>query len=266
MQRLYPVVHDPVHAIEHARDVIADAPSIDELSDHDVAAIYTYPPSERWVRANMVGSLDGVASVDGVTATLSSAPDRRVFRLLRALADVILVGAGTVRAEGYRPAKVAEQWSGLREANGQQPTPPIAVVTRSLDLDPESALFTGDGPRPIVLTCTDAPSDRRAALTEVADVVDCGPSSVDPASALDALNERGLRRVLCEGGPTFLHELVAAGLIDELCLTIAPVLVSGDERQVLHGPTFDPPRDFRLGTILEEGGVLLTRYLRPDVA
>jgi riboflavin-specific deaminase-like protein len=266
MRRLFPPTDDRSHALDLARDVLSDAPAVDELGTAELAHLYAYPHDRRWVRVNMVGSLDGTATVDGVAEGLSSDADRRVFRLLRALSDVILVGAGTVRAEGYREPRVAEQHAGLRAANGQDPVPPVAVVSRSLDLDPGTELFAQERTRTVVLTCEQAPADRRARLAEVADVVDCGATAVDLGSALDALAERGLRRVLCEGGPSLLHELVAGGHLDELCLTIAPVLAGGGERHVLHGGPFPVPAPLVLASLLEEDGVLLGRWVRPDHA
>ena len=266
MRRIFPPVDDVAHVAELARDLTADGPAPSDVGDEELAHLYGYPSDRLWVRANMVGSLDGVATVQGVAEGLSSEPDRRVFRLLRALCDVVLVGAGTVRAEGYREPRVAERYAGLREANGQAPVPPVAVISRSLDLDVESELFAQERTRTIVLTCADAPGDRRARLAEVADLVDCGESTVSPSLALEALARRGLTRVLCEGGPSLLHELVAAELLDELCLTLSPLLAGGGEAHVLRGGPFPTPHGLQLSSILEEDGVLLTRYLRPGAA
>jgi riboflavin-specific deaminase-like protein len=263
MRRIFPPVDDAARAADLARDVLTDGPAPAEVTDEELAHLYAYPHGHRWVRVNMVGSLDGVATVDGVAEGLSSDADRRVFRLLRALCDVVVAGAGTVRAEGYREPKVAEKYVGLRAANGQAAVPPVAVVSRSLDLDVSSELFAQQRTRTIVLTCSDAPDDRRRALAEVADVVDCGTSTVSLPAAFDALHARGLSRILCEGGPSLLHELVADDLLDELCLTVAPMLAGGGDRHVLSGGPFDAPRSLRLGSVLEEDGVLLTRYVRP---
>ena len=130
----------------------ADAP--------DLASLYAYPDG-RWLRANMVSTADGAASLNGVTQGISSAADRRVFALLRTLCDVILVGAATVRQEQYEPARPRELWSHLRD--GRPPTPPIAVVTRRLDLDPDSPLISAAPAHAgtIVITVARAPADRR---------------------------------------------------------------------------------------------------------
>lgn len=234
-----------------------------ELDEPALAAVYAYPDTDRlWLRANMVASADGAAWVKGLSEGLSGRGDRRLFSLLRGLADVILVGAATARAEGYGPARPRPAWRELRA--GRPLSPPIAVVTRRLDLDLSDALFT-DAPasaRTIVITTESAPHDRRAAAAERADVVIAGAERVDPATALAALAERGHRRVLCEGGPRLLAQVAAAGALDELCLSVSPLLVSGDAARILAGPPLPEPRRLRLAHVLEDEGFLFLRYVR----
>jgi riboflavin biosynthesis pyrimidine reductase len=228
--------------------------------DPDLAALYAYPDG-LWLRANMVSTADGAASLDGVTQGISCAADRRVFALLRTLCDVILVGASTVREEKYKPARPRELWSHLRD--GRPPTPPIAVVTRRLDLDPESPLISAAPAhaRTIVITAARAPADRRAALARHADVVVAGDETVDLKAALDALAARGQRRMLAEGGPYLLAQLLEGGLLDELCLTIAPLMAGpGAPRIVAGPPAASPARPLTLAHILEDDGFLLSRY------
>ena len=262
MRRLFPP-QDLATVLAH--DVVADEPGGTEgdreLADADLVREYGYPATGSWLRVNMVSSLDGVASVEGRSEGLSGAADKRIFAMLRGLADVVLVGAGTARAENYGGARVPEWLTGLRDATGQAPVPPIAVLSRSLRLDPAARLFTETAVRPIVITCTSAPGEARAALAEVADVVDAGTDRVEPAAARAALEERGFTRLLCEGGPTFLHELVEAGVVDELCLTLSPQLVGGGDRHVLHGPPLEHPQRLRLAALLEDEGDLFARYL-----
>jgi riboflavin biosynthesis pyrimidine reductase len=147
-----------------------------------------------------------------------------VFGVLRALADVVLVGAGTARAEAYRPAKISERWAGLRE--GRTPSPPIAVVTGRLALDPADPLLAAAPAhaRTILITAESAPADRRAALAARADVIVAGERHVDLPAAIDALGALGHRRILTEGGPHLLGQIAEAGLLDELCLTVSPLL------------------------------------------
>ncbi len=221
----------------------------------DLAACYAYPDelAAPHVRVNFVSSTDGAVTVDGRSGGLGSDADRQVFGILRELAEVVLVGAGTVRSEGYGGAR--------KPTRGRALPPPIAVVTGSGNLDPGARLFTDTRVPPIVLTGPDAPAGRLAALTAAgADVVVLDPLS--PAAVLDELGRRGLHRVLCEGGPRLFGELVAADLVDDFCLTVAPVLAAGDAGRIAVGPPGSPPRPLRLVGVLEEDGVLLLRYTR----
>jgi riboflavin biosynthesis pyrimidine reductase len=230
--------------------------------DPDLAALYAYPDGP-WLRANMVSSVDGAASLKGASAGLSSDTDRRLFALLRTLSDVIVVGAATVRTERYKPARFNEAWSGLRA--GRTPTPPIAVITRSLDLDPDSPLITAApaDARTIVITTAQAPADIKAALEPNADVIVAGDEGVDFTAAVAALAERGHRRLLAEGGPHLLGELLAAGLLDELCLTTGPLLAGpGPGRIVAGADAASLPLD--LAHVLAEDGFLFCRYTRKN--
>ena len=235
------------------------------------AGRYAYPagryayPAGHWLRANMVSSADGAASLGGATKDLSSDADRRVFALLRTLCDVILVGAATVRAEHYQAARPAELWRHLRD--GRTPTPPIAVVTGRLDVDPQSPLITGAPPdaRTIVITTAQAPADRRAELATRTDVIVAGEQSVDLKAAVSALAERGHRRMLAEGGPHLLAQLVEAGLMDELCLTIGPLMAGPGANRIVAGALSGaPPLPLTLAHVLEDDGFLLCRYTRKD--
>jgi riboflavin biosynthesis pyrimidine reductase len=234
------------------------------LGDPDLARLYAYP-SGRWLRANMVSSADGAAILEGVTAGLSSRGDRHLFSLLRALADVIVVGAATARAEKYGPARERDFWPGLRQ--GRPPTPPVAVVSARLDLDPASRLIAAAPPhaRTIIVTTAQAPPDRRAELAGRADVIVAGEATVDLNAAVSALADRGYRRMLTEGGPRLLAQFIAAGLLDELCLTIGPLLAGPGAARIVSGSLpAAPPRPLELAHVLEDSGFLLCRYTRKD--
>jgi riboflavin-specific deaminase-like protein len=239
-------------------------PTPAQVGPDDLVAAYEYPTDRPWLRANMVTSLDGAAQgSNGRSGTLSSPADKRVFAMLRALADVILVGAGTARKEKYGPDEPRPEYAAHRRALGQRPTPPIAVVSGRLDLEPDGPLFSGTGEPTILLTTAQSPADRRSAIAARAEVVVVGEDRVDPRRALAALAERGHTRVLCEGGPLLLGQLVAAGLLDEFCLTFAPILRGGPAHRALTGPTV-PDVAMRLAHILEEDGNLITRWIRSD--
>jgi riboflavin-specific deaminase-like protein len=226
-----------------------------ELDDAALAAHYAYPDglTAPYVRVNFVASADGAASVQGRSAGLGSPADRRVFLLLRELADVILVGAGTVRAEDYGGAR--------RPTRGSDSPPPIAVVTGSANLDPTSRLFTDTAVPPIVLTRDAVPAEHRERLRAAGgDVV--ALERLTPDLVLAELARRGLHRVLCEGGPVLLGELVSADAVDELCLTVAPLLVGGASDRIARGPAGTPARPLALTGVLHEDGALLLRYRR----
>ncbi|WEV24833.1 pyrimidine reductase family protein [Streptomyces sp. 71268] len=266
MRRLFPPPSDPT-------DTEARTWSLDELAD-----AYAYPgeagaagppatASPRptaWLRANMVASLDGAAYHDGRSQPLSSDADMRIFGVLRGLADAIVVGAQTVRQEGYRPAKVREAFAARRAAAGQPPAPAIAVVSASLDLDFSLPLFTAPRTPTLVLTGAGAPAERVAAAEAAgAVVVRAGQGArVDPGLVKGALAERGLTRLLTEGGPTLLGQFVAAGALDELCLSVAPLLASGEAARVVNGPALTVPERFSIASVMEEDGFLFTRYRR----
>ena len=221
----------------------------------------TTPEGRCWVTAHMVAGLDGCAAVGGRVGALSTAPDKALFADMRTLADVVLVGARTVREEGYGPVRLSEDRIAGRVSHGLPPTPPLAVVSRSLDLDWDSRAFAAvpTGARTIVVTCAATPADRLARAREVADVLVAGDESVDPDALLDQLAARGLRRVLCEGGPSWLGELVAAGHVDELCLTISPMM-GGDPLPVAVFPPGTPLTGFSLRQVLREDDSLFLRY------
>lgn len=288
----------------------------DEVDPFDVylAADRTPPAGRPWVMANMIASADGAVVVDGVSGGLGSPADRAVFRAVRACADWILVGAATVRAERYglpRPSAAALE---TRRAAGRSEQPGLAVVSASLDLDPDLPMLADRCPgeaRPLILTGPDAPPDRAERLAETAEIVrlepisDTPPDRADhpaetasseaadrtktaadrlesplaapgeaagraetaalgrlgsPAAVLGELGRRGARVVLSEGGPTLNAWLADAGMIDELCLSFAPVLAGGLSPRLLHGAAAAPIA-LELVHLLEEDGMLFARYL-----
>ncbi|MFD9192568.1 pyrimidine reductase family protein [Streptomyces phaeochromogenes] len=271
MRRLFPVTDETAARDSGGDPGTAGAEGADrEWGLEELAAAYAYPSGsgpagpEPWLRANMVSTLDGAAQHDGRSQPISSAADMRIFGTLRALADAVVVGAETVRQEGYRPARAREDFAALREAAGQGPAPAIAVVSASLDLDFSLPLFTSPLVPTLVLTGAAAATDRIAAAEKAgAQVVIAGDGmGVDPARAVRALADRGLYRLLTEGGPRLLGQLVAAGVLDELCLTVSPMLTAGDAQRIAGGPPVAVPRRFELTSLLEEAGFLFSRYRR----
>ncbi|MEU2730696.1 pyrimidine reductase family protein [Streptomyces griseoviridis] len=236
----------------------------------ELAAAYAYPASVTgprpapWLRGNMVSSIDGAARHDRRSQALSSPADLRIFGTLRALADVVVVGAETVRQEGYGPARAPDGYAAAREAAGQRPAAAVAVVSASLDLDFSLPLFVSPLVPTLVLTGAAAPADRVAAAEKAgAEVVVAGDGTgVDPARAVAALGALGHTRLLTEGGPRLLGQMVAADVLDELCVTLAPLLTAGDAPRITGGPPVADPRRFALVSLLEEDGFLFGRYRR----
>lgn len=228
-----------------------------------LAAARPAPDGRPWVTLSMVSSLDGGTAVGGRSGPLGGAPDREVFRAVRAIADVVLVAAGTVRVEDYGPVRLSPDARAARFAAGRSPEPArLAVVSASLDLDLGRA---AEGPvRPLVLTVDDADPDRRAACEAHAEVRTHGPGRVDLGLALAGLRADGADVVVCEGGPSLNAALVAADLVDEWCVTVAPAVVGGDSLRVVAGaPELGGGgQALTLVSLLEADGVLIGRWLR----
>jgi riboflavin biosynthesis pyrimidine reductase len=200
-------------------------------------------PGRPAVRLNMIASVDGATTLAGVSGGLGGPADHTLFAVLRSLAEVVLVAAGTVRAERYGPSST-----------------PVAVVSRSLRLDWDAPFFTAPLARPIVVTVAQAPADRLAQAAALADVVVAGDRDVDLAAALAAFADRGWRAVLAEGGPTLNGQLARAGLLDELCLTLSPRLAGGDAKRILDGPSLRAAAGLRLCSVCEQDEFLFLRY------
>lgn len=230
-----------------------------ELDRAALAELYAYPaPGPRpFVRVNFAASADGAVSVDGRSTGLDAPGDRTVFGLLRELADVVVAGSGTVRAEGYRGARTSAELQARRRGRGQADVPPVAVLTAAPALDADAALFTDTAVPPLIVTTTAAAAAARARYG-AAGVVDA--ADLSPAAVLDALADRGLHRVLCEGGPSVFGSFAAAGLVDELCLSVAPQLVGTGPGRILAGPELPVPLPLRLSSALAHDDGLLLRY------
>lgn len=238
----------------------------DPVEDVDVHAFYAADWAESGgLRVNFVASVDGAAHAEGRSAGLQTPGDNRVFAALRDLADVVLVGAGTAVIEGYRAIRVSPARVECRRRFGFAPVLPTAVISRTLRLDPGAPLFTDvvEGARTIVLTTRAAPPKQREAVAEVADLVVCGDETVDPVAARAALEERELLRILAEGGPTVFAEWAAAGVVDELCLTLTPMLAGPGAGRIVAGDRWPTVGDLTLAGVLEEDAALFLRYRMP---
>jgi len=236
-------------------------PTAAALDDDGLAQCYAVDRDGRSLRMNFVSSIDGAATVGGLSAGLSSAADKRVFDILRRLCDVVLVGAGTVRAEGYGAMRVDRTSAEWRRAHGLAEQPVFAIVSGALHLDPGSAVFSAAPVRPVVVTVAASAGAKKQALSRVADVLVCGDERLDANLMLSQLAQRGLRRVLCEGGPSLFGTLLEADCVDELCLTVSPQLEAGAAPRIATG-VLAQSRRMVLHHVLVSGSMLLLRYLR----
>jgi len=259
-----------------SRDLIDDMRRLDDpatathvLDDAGLRTLYSYPDdlTRPWIRINFVSSLDGAVSVEGRSGALGSPSDRRVFGLLRELADVVLVGAGTARAEGYGGARTSEVTRQRRVAAGLSPVPPIAVVTSSGNLDPGLRLFTDTTVPTVVFTSRRAPESALTALRDAgADVRVIADRDIDGATLTAAVADAGWTRVLCEGGPSLFGRLIVDGVVDELCLTWAPVLAAGDAGRIATAPTAVVTGMRPAHIVADDDGTVLTRWIRVAAA
>ncbi|MCU0310063.1 MAG: pyrimidine reductase family protein [Acidimicrobiales bacterium] len=221
------------------------------------------PPGRPWVAVNMIASVDGATALAGVSGGLGGPADRAMFRALRGIADVVVVGAATVRAEHYGPPRPSDTIRAARVARGQRPTPRIAVVSGRMDLDPAQGLFAEAEERPLVFTGARADAARSEAMAGVATIVRAEQAEVDLATMLAVLADHGATVVLCEGGPSLNGQMVAEGLVDEWCTTVAPMLVAGPSSRPAHGAAGSGATPLRLRRVVaDDDGTLLLRYTR----
>lgn len=217
--------------LRHLRDLNAD----------ELVEAYA-PPRLPWFRVNFVSTVDGAAQgSDGLSGGINNAADKRAYDALRARADAVVVGAGTARAEAYGVPEV-----------------PIVVVTRS-GVVPTKLL---GAPAGAVLLATVATSPGLAAAREelgADNVLVCGEDRVDLAALAEQLSARGLAEVLCEGGPSLFADALAAGVVDEVCVSLVPRLVAGSRKRITDGPDVEAALDLTL--LLEDEGTLLGRWL-----
>ena len=241
--------------------------AVESLDENRLTELYSYPDDLQacWVRGNMIASLDGGATADGKSGGLAGPGDRAVFTQMRQHADVILVGAGTVRAENYSGAQFSPAQRQARQRRGQAEVPPVAVVTNRGVLDHDAKIFTRTEVPPLILTSAKAVGDARRRLGSVAEVIDASgpdPDRADASTVMKILADRGLLRVLAEGGPQFLGLLIEHDLLDELCLTIAPLLVGGAASRIATGPGQVHTPLQRSHLLTDDAGYLYARYIR----
>jgi 5-amino-6-(5-phosphoribosylamino)uracil reductase len=233
---------------------------VDPIAAHASAPRHRHP-QRPWVAINMVTSVDGATALDGVSGGLGSDADKATFRAIRAIADVILVAAGTVRAESYGPPRPSAEVQAQRVARGQRALPQLAIVSRRLDLEPQSRVFADADEPPLVLTVDGAPAEAVQRLRPVADIHHVGVGAVDLAAALSLLGELGHDVVVAEGGPSLNGQLIAAGLVDEVNVTWSPQLVGGGSDRFAVGD-HGTRTQLEIAHLWVDDAVLLARYVR----
>jgi riboflavin-specific deaminase-like protein len=218
------------------------------------------PRDRPYVVLNMVASLDGKAVLDGTTRGLGGQIDREIFHNLRTQGDVIMAGAGTVRSERYGRAVKNDELRAKREQEGLAPEPPTVIVSASMDLPADLPLLQAEGAPVIVATAAEGELEGVKA-----DVSYLRVGTDMPVMMARLHAEHGVRSVVCEGGPTLNFHLLAAGLVDELFLTLDPMVVGGADALTLAAgrPLPDPPRA-ELMTLLKGEDALFFRWrMRP---
>ena len=222
-------------------------------------------PAERpWVMINMIASADGAIEVGGTSEALGNPADKAVFSAVRACADWIVAAAGTVRAERYGLPRPGAESRRARRAAGRADRPRLAVVSASLNLDLDLPLFAdqrpGEDPA-LILTGSAAPPEAIECLEPVSEVMKLRSRRPQPDEILAELHRRGAEVVLCEGGPSFNAQLADAAMIDELCLSVAPLVTGGDSPRIVHGSVRTLPLNMSIDHLLESSSTLFIRYL-----
>ncbi|WP_313813581.1 dihydrofolate reductase family protein [Glutamicibacter sp.] len=214
-----------------------------------------------FIRFNFVSSVDGSAQLGGLSGALGSAADHRVFMLLRRLAQVVLVGSGTVHAEGYEGPLVSDEDRAWRLAHNLSPDPVLAIVSRSLSLSPQTPALN-ESPAPVLLFCAEPVSEQvRASYPSNVEIIQIGRrgDGVDPSQIVAQLVSRGLQFIHAEGGPRLFGQFAAAGVLDSLCLSYSPVLAAGQGARICSSPE-ETEIQLHLHTLLEEDSMLLSEY------
>ena len=248
------------------RDALGPPPDADYRRSVNYADLYPWP-DKPWLRTMMVSTLDGATvGADGRSGSISGPADKRVFMETRRLSDAVLVGAGTIRAERYKPMLAKAEWQEARLAAGRSPAPQIVVVSGRLDLPWEEPMFAESALPVIVATTESVDTDVLTRANEHAEVWQVGTDSVDLASLVTRMHAAGLRRIVCEGGEVLLDGLVRADLVDEMDLTVSPLLAGAgylpDLGREVRVPGADDFPRFSLAHQFSDEGFTFCRFIR----
>jgi riboflavin-specific deaminase-like protein len=222
------------------------------------------PPDRPYLALNMVATADGRITIGGRSGPIGNEADRELFNELRAQVDAVMVGAGTVRSERYGRMVRDPDRRDRRRAAGLDPDPLAVIVSARLALDSDIPLLQDPDSRVVVVTAADAEIEGASAHVDYIRIPKDEAAGVVPlGSAMRELRERGVRTVLCEGGPVLNGTLLRENLVDELFLVVASKLAAGVGPTIVSGPELDPPLQMELLSALEAGGDLFLRYRLP---
>ena len=243
------------------RRLLPEPGTADPLTDY-LAVDRPAPDGRPWVVVGMITTLDGASATDGTSGGKGGPADSELLRAVRGIADAVVVGAGTVRAEDYGPLKHGDQVREARAAAGRSTDPPrLVIVSGSLGVTPDLRVFDGAPVPPLVCTSERAAADDIEALDPVAEVLVAGDETVDVHAMLARLHADGVEVVVCEGGPTMNAAMVDAGVVDEWCVTVAPLIAGGDSQRIVSGAA---PGDgeYELESLLTADSLLFGRWVR----
>ena len=214
-----------------------------------------------WVTLNMISSINGVATSSGLSGELGSKGDKLIFNSLRASADFILLGAGTAKAEKYGMPNISEDAQIRRTSRGQTDIPRLVIISKRLEFDDDlkflNALNDGASATPIIYTTQNAPAKNKTWLSERAEIREAGKENIDLAEVISDLKGK---IILVEGGPTLNGHLLEADLIDELCLTLSPMIVNENGPHIISGDLKQPKNMKLIQVLADEDSMLYLRF------
>lgn len=210
----------------------------------------------------MISTLDGATATKGTSGELGGPADQELLRAVRGIADAVIVGAGTVAAEDYGPLRHRDDVRAARAAAGRTPSQPrLVIVSGSLSVDPGARVFDSAPVLPLVCTTDRADAAAVDAFDGVAEVMRAGSEHVDLSMVLARLRADGATVVVCEGGPTLNGALVDAGVVDEWCVTVSPLVAGGASSRIVAGAD-GAQHEYELASLLTEDGLLFGRWTR----
>ena len=242
--------------------------TVQKISNQHLMSYYLYPDllTRCWIRGNMISSLDGSSTKDGRSGGLANINDRAIFSIIRQSADIIIVGASTVLIEEYSNVCLSINQQNERKKYGQSNIPQIAVITTSSKLKKSDKFFSLNKKQvPFVFTSANNFINTQKRLNMSAEVVNVSsknPEKIDFFTIVKFLAERKFFRILIEGGPFILGKLMEKNILNELCLTISPILIGGKSKRIAISTKQLEVRMQPLSLLMDNEGYFYIRYIR----